>query len=1252
MKPLLLALLVIAGTLPARAQSAEAWIDHASWLGRYAKWRAAAEAQLHAVDMLEEEGRGARRERAVASLVLTRYRLNAGDAKGALAALAEAPAAARGSLAAAWLRAEAAPGALPSAAPQAIDREAAPLLYCAADAPTAGEIGAYLQGRRHLLAGNGQQALDVLAGAGDLPDAEMLRALAEEQLGRGAAAMARLKRMLAAPLPPRGNCPGTLPDRVAYNAANVAARAGLRDEAIPLYETAIAAAEARETAFRELVNAQLSQMPYAARAIFAAAMRDPREALPEARNNLGHLLLESSEDEARVRALDLFKAAIDSRDYATKQYAWLGRAQAELAAGDAAAAAESVGAAIWIDPTYQDALDLAATIARDADADTAARAGVALRMAALEALPQQLTESRYGSALDAATEKAMAAAPDVEGAQYYLALSELAEGRLEEAEARLRAARSRFTASLWPVALLGEVQAESDQSGSGLASFGVLGKAVAEHGRVSMGDAYALRYTLPTWGDLAFEAGATTTRLITDSALRNLVERVPWSERMPKLDTIVGLSKIGSGGTRILSSFGTDDDYRIPTDDSVAGWGLLASTSIGRRGIAAYAAAGGDALIVVPEILDASAEVTYEPQRANTQPLAVPRERQDERELAQGVVAVSGPLVKDLLSVQLRVRADEEDGIGGAPSPFASTRSVLDGSVRLSGRHKAFQYQLTGDRERESRAGGLEDVAGALFGDATSTDRTASRRTSRGGLETALVFGKSAYADLRLASASTRSTLGADSQAGELLPQVRSVRDRHFSTGGVGFMHDERSDRRSTAAASFTLQYGLNEFKTGIADAREENVVHDRLSGGALIEAQNGGTRIRRSWYALAPAGEVRERFRDTVTAAYLQDHISLTDFTINAGVRVERQQSRLANGVPMETSVLQPRLGVTWTRDPWTLSGFYGRFAEILDAHERIGFGTQRRFLVEAERIGWWPFGAGALVHGGVEAVDPNLRGGARELFEVGVRRPVGPVEAALKAGRQRLLEKIEDFYCRSERRCIGNPGRGIMTTFTSTRSSEPVPIPAARSDFDYADLAVRDSSNRGWASWQWDLAYRWSRARGNIEPPGFTRIVGIDPYAQTAFDFADTTSPVAPLSFDRRHQLSFQGLITTLLTDRQRISAGLTSFWHTGAPIGAFGYSDAYGRYVYFAEPRGALGRMPAAYDASTQVTYGFQRHSTLVEVTVALDNILNRQTPLVADQRVNFSEVDPSPNPTFLEPMQRTGARTTRLLARIRF
>jgi hypothetical protein len=662
--------------------------------------------------------------------------------------------------------------------------------------------------------------------------------------------------------------------------------------------------------------------------------------------------------------------------------------------------------------------------------------------------------------------------------------------------------------------------------------------------------------------------------------------------------------------------------------------------------------------------LQGAAEGNGQPEsaRAEAKPVAVPTARRDDLASRMLRASAGGPLIRDQLYVYLF--GDLNSSTGRPSTDIASRTAAKERNAHLFGRitetHPKNFASLVVDR-RDNRDDGIaDDVAQVTFGAEPSIDRNATFTTTRFTLNGGQIVRSIAMSDYRFSTYDESSTLRPATSAGDAV-QSRDANNRFFSTGGTGFINDGRTSRRNSGEWKGQVTFGNRIEHTvaaGVVYEADDDHLHDRLSGGTMIEsgvslAANGGT-VRRTLYRYWAdsnnrlVDHVDESFHSTATSTYLQDEVKIDRVTIEGGLRYARQHVGFPGDFALSTSLLQPRLGVAI--DPVgdhrsIISASFARIATLLSPADIVAFGSSRRYAVSGLAVSnVSPIFDEVFSYGRLAGIDPNLKGKSEDELSLRAGMDFGSAHyVEILAVHRHLRNEIEDFFCTSTlQRCIGNPGSDNMDQF-----------PQARAVTDKAQLRFwRNETPWIWRRTRlaWEADYVWQRRHGNIEAPDLesTRVLGIDPYSRPAFDTLALVPPDGPLAHVHRHTVRTWATATL-----SRFTASFVGTWISGEPRARFGYSDLYGRYVDYLEPRGGEGHSPSSLDLGVRVNYERPIGQALLRLGVSIDNLLNRQTPTIDDQAFNtFGQPSLKTNPTYLQPMTRLDPFTARFFARIVF
>jgi hypothetical protein len=628
----------------------------------------------------------------------------------------------------------------------------------------------------------------------------------------------------------------------------------------------------------------------------------------------------------------------------------------------------------------------------------------------------------------------------------------------------------------------------------------------------------------------------------------------------------------------------------------------------------------------------------------------------------------------------------------GVPPVNATTRFNL-GSVKLT-YNLATSHSLVGTylQDPTANTGAISDSDHSINGDPA----TYLGRTDSGGRDYALRYDGSFASSWIITAQGARhreaNSVGPATADGNAI-QYRDAANNSFQTGGFGLIQDKKFDRKFFGL-SVDRFLGHHDVKGGLEFERATANVTKFMSGGQLVDilpnpnpANSTKPIYRHSYWttpdatvANAPISALIAKPRHRVTSAYLQDHWSLANVTINAGVRWDRQQIIDAAGVTQidMKKDFAPRLGFVW--DPSgthqaRVYGSYSRFYEEIPMDlviRSFSYERQPRIInysptsITPDKNAETDFGTGSAILGGTtEPTDPNIKNQYLTEYLLGYEREVRPNLAIGVKGIYRNYGRIiEDFLCINDGTyCIGNPGQGIMKEIFTLDYSKTYPAPKPKRTFKGVQF---DATKRYSDRWQGVVSYLYSKLDGNYdgEYAPFTNN-GPDPNISAAYDYYDfftrgdiskthdlTITNRGPLSNDRRHQFKVSGIYNTPF----KLNVGISAYYRSGAPRSKYGLSDAYNRYEFFLTPRGSEGRTPSNYEADLHLGYPIPAGRATINVLLDVFSLLNAQRAILVDQRWGFTEADnasPTPvNPNYGKAVFRTPPLSARLGLRVSF
>lgn len=485
-------------------------------------------------------------------------------------------------------------------------------------------------------------------------------------------------------------------------------------------------------------------------------------------------------------------------------------------------------------------------------------------------------------------------------------------------------------------------------------------------------------------------------------------------------------------------------------------------------------------------------------------------------------------------------------------------------------------------------------------------------------------------------------------------------------SGGFGFHQDQEFDR-DIVKLDVTRYLGRHELKVG-ADREMLSAYNENWNGGAgqriyirqndnLISATNpGGIYYRHRYYIndQAPGFDpddpttwvintpLTSSPETTNTSAFLQDSWKITPYvTLNAGVRWEQQEigDRFGADAVVLDDMYAPRLGFIWDvakNGRSKLFANYGRFYESIPMDINIrAFGGELQafsynFSPDPNDIAPDPFfnpsrpGTGIprnTVTGGATPVDPDLKGQYVDEMVLGYEYELANNVAVGVQGTYRKLGRVvEDFLDPvSGAYHIANPGVGSGVNM-AYYDYEPAIAPDVKRTFKGVQLHARKRFDNGA---QLFASYLWSRLEGNYDGLFQASTGQLDPNINSAFDYADfMINAQGLLSNDRTHQFKLHGSYTIDKGVANGLTVGFSTYYASGYPLNAYGYSAGYQNYEYYLAPRGSLGRGPAEYEADLHFGYPIELGPARLSLILDIFNVLDRQSATRLDERYNLS------------------------------
>jgi outer membrane receptor protein involved in Fe transport len=495
------------------------------------------------------------------------------------------------------------------------------------------------------------------------------------------------------------------------------------------------------------------------------------------------------------------------------------------------------------------------------------------------------------------------------------------------------------------------------------------------------------------------------------------------------------------------------------------------------------------------------------------------------------------------------------------------------------------------------------------------------------------------------------------SGAGKLTPLTIDQRTSpNPRTGGFGAYFQDSEFTRDIFKVDATKFLGGHEIKAGVDWELQDSSIDRYAAGGGMINyilpsaSAPGGLYYRHRFYVNDQAAGFDADDATTWTPAiplitepqtdnssfYLQDSWRATsNLTINAGVRWERQQigDRDDQTVIDLTDNWAPRFGVIWDfarNGRSKLFANYGRFYESIPMDINIrAFGGESTcfcYNFDPNPMNFLPNPAAparsTLLGGHATPVDPNLKGQYSDEWIVGTEYEVARnLSVSMKYVRRNLGRVIEDFLVPAEGEYfIANPGVGLGNEM-SFYDYTPVAAPKVKRLSNNVELSARKRFSDGW---QFVASYVWQRMEGNYDGLFQNSTGQLDPNINSAFDYADfLINAEGRLTNDRTHQWKLDGSYE-FQKGLPGLNLGLSTYYFSGTPLNAYGYSIPYANWEYFLVPRGTIGRGPSEWEANFQAGYPIRfGDNRRVNLIFDVFNMFNRQAIITLDERYNLAQ-----------------------------
>jgi Carboxypeptidase regulatory-like domain/TonB dependent receptor len=536
-----------------------------------------------------------------------------------------------------------------------------------------------------------------------------------------------------------------------------------------------------------------------------------------------------------------------------------------------------------------------------------------------------------------------------------------------------------------------------------------------------------------------------------------------------------------------------------------------------------------------------------------------------------------------------------------------------------------------------------------------------------------------------------------DGSPGDLYPGITNCPVIGYTQNGLGFL-ETRDNGRASLTGSLTQRVkllGHHSFKLGGDVELTTYNSSRRFTGDTFYQWRRPGAGLPRQWRRrslievntagtipclgtmcqIAPGG-IQADTKDRNIGAYLQDSWQIRpNFTVNAGVRWEKQTGYVADGIQGLTSpegevipkvafdlsnMIAPRIGVIW--DPTSdgrakIMAHYGRFYESVPMDINIrAFGgeiTDESFLdctaanitaTQAQLDACTQFSRVNQLGGGTEYVAPSMRGqyinevilGTEyELmadFKMGVNfvarnMPIVIEDVSTDGGSNYLIANPgEDFSKDADAlraKAMGTTNAGLKALYLSRADQLDSVKDFDKPIRDYQALQIT-AQQRFSKSAMLLASYTYSRSKGNYPGLFSTETGQLDPNLTSLYDLPELMSNrYGALGLDRPHNLKIDGFYQFDFKAAGALTLGASIRGQSGLAHNTLAAHPVYGPDESYLLPRGSGVRSPFTWGSDVKATYGHKigkRQS--LEVFADVFNLLNSQIETDTDEGYTLS------------------------------
>jgi hypothetical protein len=460
---------------------------------------------------------------------------------------------------------------------------------------------------------------------------------------------------------------------------------------------------------------------------------------------------------------------------------------------------------------------------------------------------------------------------------------------------------------------------------------------------------------------------------------------------------------------------------------------------------------------------------------------------------------------------------------------------------------------------------------------------------------------------------------------------------------------DTRFSFGATASLAFNAA-GRHMLKAGFQYARPTTYLKYGYTNPDRVDLQwnssFAGQRGAYGIYRLFDVSQDGEVISDN-QAIYVQDTWSVSRFTLNLGLRTERENlTPFVDTNPTENIVfgfgdkLAPRVGVAWDvrgNSSWKVYANAGMFYDMLKhSAPRDGFGGGV-FTIDYYTLDTYdyttihkasPIGRQLYrldLRGSGDTLDPDLKPARTNVFDAGTEISLARSLTLGVGYVHRTVSNInEDFYLLQAngtyKKVFGNPGAGLVTQpYGPAYPAQP----KFERNYDGMDIQLRKRMSNNWTG---TVSYTFSRLEGNFDglaDPDQQMYADVNPNLGIYCDYLEGcytskgSRDWGRLSADRPHQFKVNGAYSF----PWGLTVGAYFQALSGLPItGNLGVNSA---TITHPEGRGGNGRNAALTQTDLSLTYGVKTgRASRMTLLLNVINLFNEENSTRTYQNILMS------------------------------